>query len=256
MLAYPDAPAGFNVQREGIPHGEVAVVEYDSKSLGTRRAMRVYTPPGYTKDRKYPVLYMLHGLGNTSTEWTQRARAPQIVDNLLADGKLQPFIMVFPNCDATNTTTNPAGGGRGQAGYGAPFEKDFLNDIIPFVDSHYTTLTDRKHRALGGMSMGGGQTLNIGFSHPDLFAWICAVAAAPNTKPVAELIPDPEVIRKFNVVYLSVGKQDGLMRINQGVHVFLQEKGVPHIWRNDGNGHDTAEMSNNLYYFVQKIFKE
>src|SRR5580765_4568736 len=90
MVAFPDGPAGFNTARDTIPHGEVKVVEYDSKALGTRRQMRVYTPPGYTADRKYPVLYLLHGLGNTSTEWTQRARAPQIVDNLLADGKIKP----------------------------------------------------------------------------------------------------------------------------------------------------------------------
>jgi hypothetical protein len=84
---YPAAPEGFNVARENIPHGEVKVVEYDSKTLGLRRMLRVYTPPGYTPDRKYPVLYLQHGLGNTSTEWTQRARAPIILDNLLADKK-------------------------------------------------------------------------------------------------------------------------------------------------------------------------
>ena len=84
---YPAAPEGFNVARDNIPHGEVKVVEYDSKTLGLRRLLRVYTPPGYTTDRKYPVLYLQHGLGNTSTEWTQRARAPIIVDNLLAEGR-------------------------------------------------------------------------------------------------------------------------------------------------------------------------
>src|SRR5256885_1613965 len=95
---YPAAPEGFNVARENIPHGEVKVVEYDSKTLGLRRMLRVYTPPGYTVDRKFPVLYLQHGLGNTSTEWTQRARAPIIVDNLLADKKIQqPFIIVFPS---------------------------------------------------------------------------------------------------------------------------------------------------------------
>ena len=93
--AYPAPPEGFNVARENIPHGEVKVVEYDSKTLGLRRMLRVYTPPGYTPDRKYPVLYLQHGLGNTSTEWTQRARAPIIIDNLLAENKIQqPFIIV------------------------------------------------------------------------------------------------------------------------------------------------------------------
>src|SRR5438552_8696951 len=116
--AFPDAPAGFNAARDNVPHGDVKVVEYDSKTLGTRRAMRVYTPPGYAAERKYPVLYMLHGLGNTSTEWMQRARAPQIVDNLLADGKIQPMIIIFPSGDAAATVTNPGGGGRAAEGYG------------------------------------------------------------------------------------------------------------------------------------------
>lgn len=256
MVAFPDPPAGFNAVRDNIPHGEVTVVEYDSKTLGTRRQLRVYTPAGYTAERKYPVLYMLHGLGNTSTEWTQRARAPQIVDNLLADGKIQPLIMVFPSGDATATVANPGGGGRAQEGYGRPFENDLLNEVLPYVESHYSVLADRNHRALAGMSMGGGQTLNIGLSHVDLFAWVGAIASAPNTKPPAELVPDPAVVRKLNLLWLAVGNRDGLMRINQGVHTYLQEKGVPHIWRLDGNGHDTAEMSNNLYHFVQRLFKE
>ena len=256
MLAFPDAPSGFNAARENIPHGDLKVIEYDSKTLGTRRLLRVYTPPGYTADRKYPVLYMLHGLGNTSTEWTQRARAPQIVDNLLADGKIQPLIMIFPSGDASATVTNLGGGGRAQAGYGQPFEDDFLKEIIPYVESHYSVFADRNHRAIGGMSMGAGQTLNIGLSHVDLFAWVGAIAAAPNTRAPAQLVPDPAVLKKLNLLYLAVGSQDGLKRINQGVHDYLTEKGVPHIWRLDGNAHDTAEMSNNLYHFVQRIFKE
>ena len=115
---YPAAPEGFNVARENIPHGEVKVVEYDSKTLGLRRMLRVYTPPGYTADRKFPVLYLQHGLGNTSTEWTQRARAPIIIDNLLADKKIQqPFIIVFPSGNATATMADEKQGDRTQASY-------------------------------------------------------------------------------------------------------------------------------------------
>jgi enterochelin esterase-like enzyme len=256
MELFPVPPAGFDAVREGIPHGEVTLVEYDSKTLGTRRTMRVYTPPGYSTARKYPVLYMLHGLGNTSTEWTQRAKAPQIVDNLLADGKVVPMIIVFPSGDATATVTNPGGGGRAQEGYGAPFEQDLLNDIIPFVESHYSVLADRDHRALGGMSMGSGQTLNIGLSHLDRFAWITVVAPAPNTRPAPELVPDPAALANLKLLWLGVGNHDALIRVAQGVHAHLVEKGVPHFWRVDENGHDTAAMSSNLYHFVQKLFKE
>jgi enterochelin esterase-like enzyme len=256
MDAYPDPPAGFNVARENIPHGEVQVVEYDSKTLGSRRIVRVYTPPGYSADRKYPVLYLHHGLGNTSTEWTQRARAPIIIDNLLADKKIEPFIIVFPSGDATATVEKPSGSGREQAPYGTPYRDDLLKDIIPFIESGYSVAADRTHRAIAGMSMGGGQTLNIGLSHLDLFAWVAAVASAPNTRPPVELIPDPAALKSLKLLWLSVGTRDNLMRVNRGVHTYLQEKGVPHIWRMDGNGHDTAEMSSSLYHFAQLLFKE
>ena len=252
--AFEDPPSGFNEERDDIPHGEVKVIEYDSRTLGTRRTMRVYTPPGYSSERKYPVLYMLHGLGNTHSEWTRRARVPIITDNLLADGKIKPLVIVFPSGDAAATVDNPRPG-RAQEGYGEPFEKDFLKEIIPYVESHYSVLVDREHRALAGMSMGGGQTLNIGLSHVDLFAWIGGVAVAPNTKPPAELLPDPNVAKKLKLLYLAVGSKDFLIRVSQGVHTYLKGKQVPHIWTVDGNGHDTAAMSNNYYHFVQRIFK-
>jgi enterochelin esterase-like enzyme len=129
---YPAAPEGFNVARENIPHGEVKVVEYDSKTLGLRRMLRVYTPPGYTPDRKFPVLYLQHGLGNTSTEWTQRARASIIIDNLLADKKIQqPFIIVFPSGNATATMADEKQGDRTQASYGTPYHEDLLKESSP-----------------------------------------------------------------------------------------------------------------------------
>jgi enterochelin esterase-like enzyme len=254
---YPAAPEGFNVARENIPHGEVKVVEYDSKTLGLRRMLRVYTPPGYTADRKFPVLYLQHGLGNTSTEWTQRARAPIIVDNLLADKKIQqPFIIVFPSGNATATMADEKQGDRTQESYGTPYQEDLLKEIIPFIESHYSVYANRDHRAIAGMSMGSGQTLNIGLTNLDKFAWIASVAAAPNTRPAAELITDPAALKQLKLLWLSVGNRDNLFRVSKGVHDYLTEKGVPHIWRVDTNGHDTAVMSNSLYHFAQKLFKE
>ena len=105
------------------------------------------------------------------------------------------------------------------------------------------------------MSMGSGQTLNIGLTHLDLFAWIASVAAAPNTRPPAELVPDPAALKSVRLLWLSVGNHDNLIRVSRGVHDYLTDKGVPHIWRVDTNGHDTGEMSNSLYHFAQKLFK-
>jgi enterochelin esterase-like enzyme len=255
MAEYPVPPEGFNIARENVLHGDVKLVEYDSKTLGTRRPVRVYTPPGYSADRKYPVLYLQHGLGNTSTEWTQRARAPIIADNLLADGKMMPMVIIFPAGNAAATVGDEKQGDRTSESYGTPYEKDLLNDLIPFVESHYSVYTDRDHRAIGGMSMGSGQALNIGLSHLDVFAWIAAVAAAPNTKPVAELIPDPAALKQLKLFWIGSGNRDPLMRISMGLHTFLVEKGVPHIWRLDGNAHDTAVMSSNFFHFAQRLFR-
>jgi enterochelin esterase-like enzyme len=253
--AYPAAPEGFNVARASLPRGDVRVVEYDSRTLGVRRLLRVYAPPGYDANRKYPVLYLHHGLGNTSTEWIERARAPIIIDNLLAEQKIQPFIIVFPSGNATAVPGDEKQGDRTQAAYGAPYQEDLLKDIIPFVESRYSVYTDRDHRAIAGMSMGGGQTLNIGLTNLERFAWIAAVAAAPNTRPPAELVPDPKSLTQLKLLWLSVGNHDNLIRVSRGMHDYLQEQGVAHIWRVDTNGHDTAEMSHSLYHFAQLLFK-
>ena len=109
--AFADPPAGFNEKRDDVPHGELTAVQYDSKSLGTRRQMRVYTPPGYSADRKYPVLYLLHGIGGNDREWTRACHADNVIDNLLADGKIQPMIVVFPNGNSS-VTADAAGAPR------------------------------------------------------------------------------------------------------------------------------------------------
>jgi enterochelin esterase-like enzyme len=254
--AYPVPPEGFNVARDGIPHGEVRLLEYDSRTLGIRRPLRVYTPPGYSTARKYPVLYLQHGLGNTSTEWTQRARAPIIADDLIADGKMVPMIIVFPSGNATATPADEKQGDRTQASYGQPYQDDLLQDIIPFVEATFSADTDRGHRGIAGMSMGSGQALNIGLTNLDKFAWIAVVAPAPNTRPPAELMPDPAAVNQLKLFWLSVGNRDALYRVAQGVHNYATEHGVAHIWRVDTNAHDTNAMSANFYHFAQKLFKE
>ena len=268
--AFPEPPAGFDARRDNVPHGEVNAVEYDSKTLGTRRQMRVYTPPGYSADRKYPVLYLLHGIGANNRQWLDGCRAANVIDNLLADGKIQPMLMVFPNCDAninaTNTTASarPREGGRrgGFEGYGAPFEHDLLQDIIPYIDTHYAVFADREHRALAGLSMGGGQSLNIGLAHIDTFANVGGFSSAPNTyefgglSPDTKLLADPAAAKeKLKVLWLACGNKDGLIRVSQGVHRMLKENGVPHVWHVDSHAHDDAEWSSNLYLFVQHLFK-
>lgn len=136
------------------------------------------------------MLYLHHGLGGTSTEWTQRARAPIIVDNLLAEKRAVPFVIVFPSGNDTATRADEKQGDRAQAPYGTAYHDDLVKEIIPFVESNYSVVADREHRAIAGMSMGGGQSLDIGLTNLDTFAWIAAVASAPNSRPPAELVPD------------------------------------------------------------------
>jgi alpha-L-arabinofuranosidase len=263
----PDgAPKGFDAVREGIERGKLERVEYDSKTVGVKRWMQVYTPPGYSKDKKYPVLFLLHGIGgNENEEWTRQGVAHVILDNLIADNKIEPMIVVFPNGNASATAGGEGrgpgvGGGRGRAGgfggWGTPFENDLIKDIIPYIESHYSVYTDREHRALAGLSMGGGQSLNIGLKNLDTFAWVGGFSSAPNTTPVNELVADPEATaKKLKLLWLSCGDRDNLMNISSNFHNGLEQKNVPHIWHVDSGAHTFPVWKNDLYLFAQKIFR-
>lgn len=252
--AFPEPPAGFDAVRDNIPHGKREMITYESKTVGTTRKMQVYTPPGYTTDKKYPVLYLLHGIGGDETEWERFAHPDVLLDNLIADGKAVPMIIVMPNGRAQKD--DRANAGMGAAPAFAVFERDLLDDVIPTIQSRYSTYTNRENRALAGLSMGGGQTLNFGLAHLGMFAWLGSFSAAPNTKPPAELVPDPAVVKEqLKLFWLSGGGKDGLLPISQGLHAYLKEKGVPHIWHVDGNGHDATHWRNSLYDFAQLIFR-
>jgi enterochelin esterase-like enzyme len=253
--AFPDPPSGIDAERGDVPHGKLEMISYESRSVGTIRKMQVYTPPGYSTDRKYPVLYLLHGIGGDETEWQRFARPNVILDNLIADGKVTPMIVVMPNGRARKND-RPEGDIYAAAPAFEAFEQDLLKDVIPTIESRYSVQADREHRALAGLSMGGGQSLNFGLKHLDRFAWVGGFSSAPNTKPATELVPDPAAAReKLKLLWLGCGKKDGLIRISQGVHAYLKEKGVPHVWHEDGNAHDPTEWRNNLYHFAQHIFR-
>ncbi len=231
------------------------MIEYDSKTVGTRRKMQVYTPPGYSTEKKYPVLYLLHGIGGDETEWERYAKPDVQLDNLLADGNAVPMIVVMPNGRA-EVDDHPSGNAYAHAAAFAAFESDLLKDVIPAIESRYSVQSDREHRALAGLSMGGGQSLNFGLAHLDTFAWIGGFSPAPNTKSPDQLLPDPSLAkRELKLLWVSCGNKDGLLSISQGVHAYLKEHDVPHVWNVDSNAHDPTEWRNNLYHFVQKIFR-
>jgi enterochelin esterase-like enzyme len=283
------APAGFDVARDNVPHGKVERFEFDSKVTNNKRPTMVYLPPGYSSARKYPVLYLLHGIGGNETHWTTPGKAEVILDNLIADGKAVPMIVVMPNGRASNAPSTlfagpppgatpgaGPGGARGNGpapGAGGPpggmnpngmavefeayaaFERELLNDLIPAIEKQYSTSTDRTQRALAGLSMGGGQSLNFGLNNVNTFAWVGGFSSAPNTRQPAELVPDPVAARKLKLLWVSCGNEDGLFNISLGVHNQLDALKVPHVWNIDAGAHTFPVWKNDLYYFAGMIFK-
>ncbi len=253
--AFPAPPDGFDKARDGIAHGKVEMVEYESKSVGTKRKANVYTPPGYSADKKYPVLYLLHGIGGDENEWERGGHPEIILDNLIADKKAEPMIIVMPNGRAQKDDRPGPDAMKTAPAFGE-FDKDLLGSLIPFIESNYSVKADRENRALAGLSMGGGQSLNFGLGNLDTFAWVGGFSSAPNTKPALELVPDPDKATKaLKLLWISCGNKDGLIRISQAVHGYLKEKKVPHTWHVDEHNHDFQHWKKALCQFSQMIFK-
>jgi len=250
-------PVGFDVEKNDIPRGAVTTITYPSKTVGTNRKALIYTPPGYSKRNNYPVLYLLHGIGGDELEWMNGGRPDIILDNLYAQGKLVPMIVVMPNGRAMKDDRvgdNMMAPER-QAAF-ATFEFDLLNDLIPYIEKNYPVIKDRKSRAIAGLSMGGGQTLNFGFGNIDKFAWVGGFSSAPNTKQPLELLPDPQKAKELELIWISCGDRDGLIRNSTRTSEYLNEHGITHILRITPDGvHDFKEWKDNIYRFSQLIFK-
>ncbi|QJW94048.1 alpha/beta hydrolase [Frigoriglobus tundricola] len=253
--AFPAAPDGFSKKRDGIARATVETVEYDSKTVGNKRKMLVYTPPGYSKDGTYPTLYLLHGIGGDEEEWRRGGSAEVVLDNLYADKKLTPMIVVMPNGRA-QPNDRAEGNVFQHAKAFETFEADLLKDVIPFMEKTYPVKKDRESRAVAGLSMGGGQALNFGLGNLDTFAWVGGFSSAPNTRAPEKLVPAPEeAAKKLKLLWVSCGDKDGLINISQRTHAYLKEKKVPHVWHVDAGGHDFRVWKNDLYLFAQQIFR-
>jgi enterochelin esterase-like enzyme len=251
------APEGFDIPRTGIAQGKIDTITYTSKTVGSKRRALIYTPPGYSKNKKYPVLYLLHGIGGDEKEWLRGGQPQVILDNLYANGKLEPLIVVMPNGRAIKDDSakgNIMAPEKVEAF--ATFEKDLLNDLIPFIEKKYPVLRDREHRAIAGLSMGGGQSLNFGLGNLDMFAWVGGFSSAPNTKVPEQLLPDPEEAKKkLKLLWISCGDADGLITFSQRTHAYLVKNDVPHIYYIEPGVHDFKVWKNGLYMFSQLLFK-
>ncbi|PSR56745.1 esterase [Adhaeribacter arboris] len=252
-----EAPPDFDVVQPSIAHGKIDTITYDSKTVGTKRRALVYTPPGYSKSKKYPVLYLLHGIGGDEKEWLKGGQPQVILDNLYAQKKVQPMIVVLPNGRAMKddrAVGNVFDPDKVQAF--ATFDKDLLNDLIPYIEKKYPVRKERENRAIAGLSMGGGQSLNFGLGNLDKFAWVGGFSSAPNTKKPEELMPSPaEAKKKLKLLWISCGDQDGLITFSKRTHDYLFTNNVPHVYYVEPGGHDFKVWKNGLYMFSQFLFK-
>ena len=248
----------FDQIRADIPHGKIDTLNYNSSTVGTERTTLAYMPPGYSAEKNYPVLYLLHGIGGDEFEWLKNGHPEVILDNLYADGKVEPMIVVLPNGRAMKddrATGNIYSADKVEAF--ANFENDLLNDLIPFIENKYPVIADREHRAIAGLSMGGGQSLNFGLGNLDVFAWVGGFSSAPNTKQPQELIPNPEVAKeKLKLLFISCGDKDGLINFSKRTHDYLTENNIAHYYYVIPEGqHDFKVWKDSLYNFAQLLFK-
>jgi enterochelin esterase-like enzyme len=252
-----EMPTGYELSSIGNAKGKIDSITYESKTVGSLRKASVYTPPGFNKKTKYPVLYLLHGIGGDEKEWLIGAKPQVILDNLFNEGKIQPMIVVMPNGRAMKD--DRAGGNvfeKPRVEAFATFEKDLLNDLIPFIDKKYPTLTDKDNRAIAGLSMGGGQSLNFGLGNLDKFSWVGGFSSAPNTKIPEELVPNiEETKQKLKFLWISCGDADGLIGFSKRTHDYLYQNDVPHVYYLEPGGHDFKVWKNGLYMFSQFLFK-
>jgi enterochelin esterase-like enzyme len=257
-----------------VPHGTVRIETYHSKTLGVPRTLWMYTPPGYeTGTTQYPVLYLLHGAGNIESSWMLTGRANYILDNLIAEGKTKPMIVVNPlgyvrqgvNLAPERPVAAPAGGaaaapaGPGGAVGGGQFGKDLLDDVIPFVEQKFRTLKDADNRAIGGLSMGGGQTAAIGFANPDKFHSIVIMSAGATNadQNYPGFFSDPAATnKKLKLLWLGIGKDDALvMASNKALEETLTKTGIKHTYRVTEGRHEWVVWRHHLREVAPLLFR-
>jgi enterochelin esterase-like enzyme len=230
-----------------VPHGELHEHWYASKSLDEARRVFIYTPPNYEKaSARYPVLYLLHGAGSDESSWSESGRVNLILDNLIADGSLKPLVVVMPYGYAYPPTSPLAAGPDAMKRQRAGFNRDLIEDVIPLVQSGYRVYTDREHRAIAGLSLGGAQALGMGLSHPELFSRVAGLSPALGavTSPEAggldlkALVADSKKANgQFKLVWVGCGTDDTLFKSVQTFSEMLTSSGVKHTFRETDGAH-------------------
>jgi len=268
-------PGADFMETKDVPHGAVASVTYYSKSLNKFRRMHVYTPPGYeTSSQKYPIFYLLHGAGDSDDSWSSVGRAGFIIDNLIADKKAKPMVIVMPaGHTGPFNFAAPAAGAPRSLDFNDDFVKDFVNDIMPYAETHYRVLRDRQHRAIAGLSMGGAHTLNIAIPHPDEFAYVGVfssgiigilplngLAAAPAAGPSWEQQHATELDnaagkKDWKLFWFSTGKDDFLLSTTKATVELFQKHGYHPMFQESAGAHTWTNWREYLNEFAPQLFQ-
>jgi enterochelin esterase-like enzyme len=253
-----------------VPHGMVSIFQYESAALNTARTAWVYTPPGYRSDSKppYPVLYLLHGVGDTENGWVLTGRANQILDNLIAEGRARPMVVVMPlghprqsvGIAALNTGPSDPMAGLGPDMRAMEFGDDLIRDLMPRIEKNFHVSTRADDRGIMGLSMGGAQTLRIGLTNQDIFHWIVGLSSAlvgdSVAAPFAKALADSaKTNRKLKLLYLTIGKDDGLAAGNRVFDAALTKAGVKHTYREGEGAHTWRVWRRNLYDIAPLLFQ-
>ena len=258
---------GHLYQVNDVPHGTLSRVWYDSPTLGQQRRMTVYLPAAYDGKQRFPVMYLLHGHGGDETAWGDLGRASQIMDNLIAEGKCVPMIVVMPNgnptCDAApgwwhEGMYTPDGNAFRERRAKATMEESFM-DIVNFIDSRFMTIQKRSARAVTGLSMGGGHTFGISRLYPETFDYYGLQSAAcriPQDKASFDQQMERLFASKPRLYWIAIGKDDFLMRMNDDLRSYLDGKGYPYEYYENDGGHIWRNWRIYLSLFAQKIFKD
>ena len=253
-----------------VPHGNVSKVWYDSPTAGMKRRMTVYTPAGYEDSgKRYPVFYLLHGMGGDENAWSELGRAAQILDNLIAEGKAKPMIVVMTN----GNISQEAAPGETSNGYVVPnpqlpktmegsFETAFP-DVVKYVDSHYRTLKNKHGRAIAGLSMGGFHSLHISKQYPDMFDYVGLFSAAiwPHQQTDSPIYQDFEAKLKVQfakrpaLYWIAIGNTDFLYQANVNFRKILDKNNFLYEYYESEEGHIWKNWRIYLTEFVPKLFK-
>lgn len=267
---YHNIPADFNLRKSGTAYGEVETVRYYSTTTGKDRNVTIALPPNYTKDKKYPVVYLCHGLGQDNMQWTADGKADIILGNLVSCGGAEEMILVMPNCRARE---NDAGNPPDEFtinNYRAfdNFYYDFKDNLKPFIESNYSVKTGRENTAIGGFSMGGRAALHLGFGMQDTFGYIAAFCPAPGIFGYTmngvteqglfakEEFRIKEVYRENTLVMIVAGDSDTVVFDNPEIyHRELEHNASEHIWYQLSGGHDFNVTGKGFYNFARELFK-